>query len=677
MRWTLFRRRPKDAAEVATSPRFVERQKAATGSLERETHLTDGVMRFARDYLVTAHAKVRVEGSDLLVATREDGEERRYTSSIARAHSESGVELLAPGGAALEEMLSSVESQARVTALRLAETFDAREAIRRMAHVVPNMIPLPESLRIDRADDALAVELTYEIHARWRGGASHDWVTVCLDAQTLDREQHVESELIGRASASTLPPEAIALYERVSAAADRALNPTLAAAGRWLSLRSGSDFAERLDDLRNTAERLARETPEQAELSREAFRREAQRLRDVFAVTVEATLSRVCFITSPVCIVQLSGKQGEHTFRVDMGRGIARPLIGGSEAAVPQSIPSETAPSVATLTVADLALLPERLWREAIIWLLEHLGHSVEEIDTAPASLRVYTSAKGRPALVIAMRREPGRTLDSEYTQAAIAQSATTGREPLLLTPNDIDAEARVVIERAGLHVIGPEILASELDRLSHAYVDRREATREQAEALAMQAAKVRAQILEHMESLETALVRTANARRATGAEVARAALIVRETQSLADQVFVAWETLLVDWQALFPTRAARDGSMRILAGDKSFTELSERAEHLFGVTRQGFARLEQTPEIGEMGYTSWRRAAMEDMTARCESVRWRIQAIDPTRWRDFASVRDTRAMERAETALSAAAHARARADKAYAQLATRARIEK
>jgi hypothetical protein len=66
----------------------------------------------------------------------------------------------------------------------------------------------------------------------------------------------------------------------------------------------------------------------------------------------------------------------------------------------------------------------------------------------------------------------------------------------------------------------------------------------------------------------------------------------------------------------------------------------------------------------------------VEELTAMCEAARWRLEATDPARWRDFAALVDTQSLERAETALAAAGHSRARSEKAYAQLAGRVRVE-
>ena len=59
----------------------------------------------------------------------------------------------------------------------------------------------------------------------------------------------------------------------------------------------------------------------------------------------------------------------------------------------------------------------------------------------------------------------------------------------------------------------------------------------------------------------------------------------------------------------------------------------------------------------------------MEAVAARFETLRWRVSIVNPAQWHDFAQAHDEQAAQRAARATTAANHAAARAEKAYAQL--------
>ena len=681
MRWTFFRRRPKpSSAELQTTsvataepaPPVVTRANVSTGSLARSAQLRDAALRFARDYLLASGAKVRVESPDLLSATQLHGRNTRYTSSLARARSGPDAELLAIGGEPLAGMIAEVERRAGVTSLRLAEAHDALAVLRRSAPKLPGAVP-PDRYTLEEAEDALAIECAYELRARWRGGASHASVTLTFDAETVAPLPDVDDEALARAVAIPPPTDALAMYARASAEAEEALQPGLAATGRWLQLRGANEFAARQDGLSQTAERMIRESPEEAQSHRLALERESQRLRDLFAVTVEASLSRVAFVASPVRLARPVESANGPALRVDLGRGIVLPLAEPARATnKPSTHPGSASES---LTVGDLALIPDQLWREAVVWLLEQMGHTVERTEDSPASFRAETRLDERAVTVIVLRREREEQITAADVSAALAGEVNRRSVRTLLTPNALGDDARSLLSDAGVSLMGPETLQRELLRLSSAYADQRAASDEQAEKLANQAADVRSHIIGELETLEAVLAQAANNRRATGAEIAQAAGVLRDVWALSDQVFVAWDTLLADWRALFPERAARDGSVLLQVDRFRVAELRERAEHLYTVTKSGLARMAETPGTGEMGYTAWRRALLEELTARCESLRWGLLATDPAHWRDFARLMDMQALERAETTRTSAKHARARAEKAYAQLAARARL--
>ena len=65
----------------------------------------------------------------------------------------------------------------------------------------------------------------------------------------------------------------------------------------------------------------------------------------------------------------------------------------------------------------------------------------------------------------------------------------------------------------------------------------------------------------------------------------------------------------------------------------------------------------------------------MEELLARCDVMRRRVPLVVPSRWQDYGEARDTQKLQQAEEAATLATYARGRAEKALAQLQTRARI--
>src|SRR5262249_18240864 len=118
-----------------------------------------------------------------------------------------------------------------------------------------------------------------------------------------------------------------------------------------------------------------------------------------------------------------------------------------------------------------------------------------------------------------------------------------------------------------------------------------------------------------------------------------------------------------------FGEHAARDGSLEVIASHEALRELARRAAHLHDATLGACRRVAEQPVSGAGGYTAWRGAVIEELTARCEVVRWRLLALDPTKWQDLDAAHDTQAGAQAEAALTAARHAAVRAEKAFGQL--------
>ncbi|HZC79266.1 MAG TPA: hypothetical protein VE258_16045, partial [Ktedonobacterales bacterium] len=140
MKWLFWRRKPKAEAVSAEAvreeeapshaPVFTTRVGAVADGRPRSAPLSvplelrDTLLAFARDVLVASGARVRVEATDVLLATLPDGAQRRFTTTLARARDEQDTELLVVGGTALAGLLEECARHSRLTALRLASEAD-------------------------------------------------------------------------------------------------------------------------------------------------------------------------------------------------------------------------------------------------------------------------------------------------------------------------------------------------------------------------------------------------------------------------------------------------------------------------------------------------------------------------------------------------------------------------
>jgi hypothetical protein len=205
----------------------------------------------------------------------------------------------------------------------------------------------------------------------------------------------------------------------------------------------------------------------------------------------------------------------------------------------------------------------------------------------------------------------------------------------------------------------------------------REEAAETQAkEEKAIRADATRARIVAELDRLDDTLSLAANTRKTGSRSVLLESVeSISIATTIATQAFLAWETLATDWSASFGDHEERDGSLLIVADIATLDEIGERAGHLTAVTEQALQQIQNTPGTGELGYTAWRKAVLEELLARCDSVRYRVVAITPDAWQNFAEARNTQKLQQAEDAAAMASYARGRAQKALGQLQTRARI--
>lgn len=745
---------PDTTARLPATTDRVDRSALPTRPLAMPPEVRDSVLRFAVDALAASGAKVRIEAEDLITATLPNGDAVRYTTTLARAREDEATQLLVQGGATLADLVERCAEHTALGALALTERVDPVGAARaglaeppitchacvadygdgdidicaqcplRAGQVALRGMGQLTGGNVMRQWDAWSIELTYEIAYSDRQGRRAEWQRLAFDASSSHPRSVLDPEALRSAQPAAQPPELITSIGELAAHADDTLHPPLAAGAAFLRLRSEHDFRERLADLDSTTNRLLRETPEDAPRIAESLQAEIERLRDVFAVDVEAHLHSICFIASPHAAVAFERAGARPlTVTVDLGRGALLPPScvacgnattsgtvcanghvtcrtcarrGDLESACVAcaSASGDTPPASSRrkrtsavrsssdddpLTMGHLRDMTHETWREFTAWLIEQDGMRLERGDDHDAMIvwRGHTIVDDAPVVVVALRPPASLCVSDEDIRHAVAAAGMLDNARLrIISASLASASAAHEAHRLGIELMGGDALAQRLETLVAHQVYAREAEREAASLQAAAAAHAREAVLMDLRALEEILARAVNSRRASGrAAVATAAITIRAAREEALRAFLAWDTLADEWIASFDERAGRDGALVILTAGEQFGEMAERAAHLRAATLTSLASLASTPGGGELGYGAWRRAVMEELTARCEGCRWRLLAIDPARWDDFTAAHDTSALEHATSAQASAAHAAARVAKTYGDLAQRARL--
>ncbi|HEY7092792.1 MAG TPA: hypothetical protein VH393_06420, partial [Ktedonobacterales bacterium] len=96
---------------------------------------------------------------------------------------------------------------------------------------------------------------------------------------------------------------------------------------------------------------------------------------------------------------------------------------------------------------------------------------------------------------------------------------------------------------------------------------------------------------------------------------------------------------------------------------------LRERGAHLGSALADLLRELAATPGDGDMGYSAWRSAVIEEARLRCAALMTRLKTVDPAQWPDFDAARPPARETDALEAELAARRASARADKAQSQV--------
>ena len=567
---------------------------------------------------------------------------------------------------------------------------------------------------VQRQWDATQMELSYRIDISDREGRREEWLRVAVDAATGADVPLLAPEHLAHATdagGDALDAEASARALDLGAA--RVASPVSSAAAfarrRWMD-----EYRRQWDDVTSAHARLRRESPEATAQLDAGLAQERERLRELFAVDVTAEMESVAAVAVPMAEVLLHFAGGaELTLTVDMGRAWVMPplcarcgkrrtsgrlcpnghvtcatcttnaaadtCIVCANGAAPRpdlSAARTRGDNDGELTVDLLDGMTDTTWELFVAWLLLEDGVRAEHQTRGGAS--VWHGRRGdTPVAVVAPRLPDGWRLgEVEVRQAAAHLAGDSAATCLLITPAEATTAARELAQRLRVELLAREELRAWLDRRRARYDRVREEARQKAESRAAAAVSVREAVVAAIMTLEQALAGAINRRRAVGATAVAAHTAVITT-ALADarRALAAWDTLAGEWAAAFAEREARDGSLAITASVEALSELEVRAAHLRAAALDTLDRLARTPGTGEHGYTTWRKAVVEELTARCEALRWRTLAVDPARWRTFTEAHDTEALERAEASATAATHAAARAQKAYAQLAARARL--
>jgi hypothetical protein len=324
------------------------------------------------------------------------------------------------------------------------------------------------------------------------------------------------------------------------------------------------------------------------------------------------------------------------------------------------------------LNLERLARLGPAMWRLCVGWLLEQQGYTLNPatIDATSAGWR-GVDTEGKELFIQALRNAPTHII-AERDVAETARLAHEHRleRALLLAAGAPTRAARTLAEASKVRILDGESVRSQLVALEGS-PDQQQAT-VQAEAKA----RARAAIVAYaaiQKTLTAAVKRleanSAKPRAPTSATVAKARDQLRAARIAADQAFLAWETLLADWLESFGSAPAHDGTLPLLSDASEFAALRERSTHLGSALADLLRELAATPSDGEMGYSAWRSAVVEEARLRCAALIARLKTVDPAQWADFDAARPSASETDALEAEITARRASARADKAQSQV--------
>jgi hypothetical protein len=333
------------------------------------------------------------------------------------------------------------------------------------------------------------------------------------------------------------------------------------------------------------------------------------------------------------------------------------------------------------LTAAALDTMTPNAWAEAMRWLAEQAGCSVEETSLLERdTLLAWNGRRGSAServVICAQRLTGGASLlaDDMWRLAALGGEAAD-TSLVALTTAEATVGARLIARDIHAVLLDRAELDQLLAKLATAYSRDREQSKKDTRAQAKAAAAARKKLVATLTAAESLSKTPPAAQRATGrAGVRKAVEQARDAHRLAAQALVAWETLAREWLATFGERPARDGSLPLLAEPQVWAELGERADHLKKPLMEALRALSKTPGDGDLEYGAWRQALGDELAARCGALLWRANTVDPSQADDFSAAFNELAVREASRADNAASHAAARAARAQSQLNERAGV--
>jgi hypothetical protein len=333
------------------------------------------------------------------------------------------------------------------------------------------------------------------------------------------------------------------------------------------------------------------------------------------------------------------------------------------------------------LTAAGLDAMRPSEWAEAMRWLAEQAGYTVEETALlAREALLAWNGRLGATServVICAQRLTEGAPLLAEdmWRLAALGGGAVDTRL-VALTTGEATVGARLIAREIHAELFDRAELDLLLAKLATAFTRGREQLKKDTKAQAKAATAARKKLVATLTAAETLAKTPPATQRAVGrAGVRKAVEQARDAHRLATQALIAWETLAREWLATFGERPARDGSLPLLAEPQVWTELGERADHLKKPLMEALRALSKTPGDGDLEYGAWRQALSDELAARCGALLWRANTIDPSQADDFSAAFNELAVREASRGDNAASHAAARAARAQSQLNERAGV--
>jgi hypothetical protein len=573
----------------------------------------------------------------------------------------------------------------------------------------------PANIVISRSWESASVELEYRFTGRDHFGRVEDTLRV-----TADPTGGVEHPVLDHSQATLAQPAPLTPSDRdvlttVLGQMDERLRPDLETAARFLRLRSQAEYRRRIETAQGVAERARREQPEEARRMEQALKQEVAAITAVFAVEVEASMTAAWAIHSPLAdvIYHLPGGSAVEV-SLDLGRAAAEPLtcaacqqatreaticanahilcpacrdqISGSCGLCTGAVSSKTTnrggsrqathagrkDASPALSLEGLARLGPAMWQACAGWLLEQQGYTLNPTtnDETSACWR-GVDAYGKELFIQALRNAPSHLI----LERDVAETARLAHEQrleggLLLAAGSPTRAARTLAEASMVRVLDGETLQSQLATIAER-VDSQQTTA-QAETKARAQAAIGAHTA--MQKALTAAARRLEAKSAKphapmGATLAKSRDQLRTTRTSTDQAFLAWETLLADWLASFGSAPAHDGALPLRGDASEFAALRERGTHLGSALADLLRELAAIPSDGDMGYSAWRSAVIEEARVRCAALMARLKTVDPAQWADFDAARPPARETDALEAEIAARRASARADKAQSQV--------